>query len=360
MTGFFLLLLSFLMSFLPVRLCAREMGQADSIASICRDFDISGMQGIYSHKNRRTTFCFGDGITQKTIFEAASLSKVVFSYVVLRLVDKGILDLDTPLMRYFTNQRFTDPEKAMALTARMVLQHKSGLPNWAVSPSSEQWISSPLAFLYPTGECFSYSGEGFAYLQQTLEHLTGKSLNELATEEVFIPLGMKNTSYQWQDEFARVAAEGYGADGKPIAMSRTKTPNSAYTLLTNAADYELFLSALARGKGLSRASFESMTAFNPPCKRCSTTGISPACRHVVWGLGVGLAGDKSQALWHWGDNGNFKCFFILFPKERKHLVFFTNSRNGLKGLNRILDLYLEDLKQTWQWIPVWLDEHYGI
>jgi CubicO group peptidase (beta-lactamase class C family) len=65
-----------------------------------------------------------------TVFEAASLSKPVFAYLALRLADRGELDLDRPLADLFDYSRFGKDERARRITARMVLSHGTGLPNW--------------------------------------------------------------------------------------------------------------------------------------------------------------------------------------------------------------------------------------
>ncbi|NKR79981.1 serine hydrolase [Rhodococcus hoagii] len=92
--------------------------------------------------------CHRHPVTSETVFEAASLTKVVASYVVLQLVDEGLLDLDTPLSEYFDYSRIAGDPAAQRITGRMVLTHTSGLPNWATgpsSPSSRPHRSAPLS-----------------------------------------------------------------------------------------------------------------------------------------------------------------------------------------------------------------------
>jgi CubicO group peptidase (beta-lactamase class C family) len=102
------------------------------------------------------------------------LSKPVFVYMVLRLADRGVIDLDKPLYTCgFSYDRIDKDPSSKLITARMVLDHTTGLPNWG---------GTPLEFLFTPGEKFNYSGEGYVYLQRVVEHVTGKSLEELAQQ----------------------------------------------------------------------------------------------------------------------------------------------------------------------------------
>ena len=118
---------------------------------------------------RDTTFDIPQPINRESIFQAASLSKPVFAYIVMRMVDRGEIDLDRPVADYTDIDRFDDPEMARRITPRIVLSHRTGLPNWAASPSSDEWPTSRINFKYPVDSCFAYSGEGYAFLQRAVE-----------------------------------------------------------------------------------------------------------------------------------------------------------------------------------------------
>src|SRR6202012_5345020 len=93
-----------------------------------------------------------------------------------------------------TYERFDSTDSRYAkITARMVLRHTTGLPNWGDDKGAK--------LLFTPDSAFSYSGEGFQYLQRAVEKLTGKTLNEVAQQEVFTPLGMANSSYTWMERF---------------------------------------------------------------------------------------------------------------------------------------------------------------
>lgn len=109
-------------------------------------------------------------VDNDTVFEAASTSKPVFAYAVMKLCEKGVMDLDTPLTKY-TSERFLHGDPRLDLiTARHVLSHTSGFPNFR---SKEE----PLAIHFTPGEKWSYSGEGYSYLQSVVTHLIGGHRN---------------------------------------------------------------------------------------------------------------------------------------------------------------------------------------
>jgi len=86
-----------------------------------------------------------------TVFEAASTSKPVFAYAVMKLCERGLMDLGAPLTLY-TAERFVPNDPRLDLiTARRVLSHTTGLPNWRSA-------DDPLVISFTPGERWSYSG----------------------------------------------------------------------------------------------------------------------------------------------------------------------------------------------------------
>ena len=140
---------------------------------------------------------------EQTLFSGASFSKPVFAYLVMLLAEDKVIDLDRPLYEYMDKPFFEYPEyadlkgdeRSKQITARMVLNHSTGLPNLRL-----QELGGRLRFLFPPGERHSYSGEGYLLLQMVIENITGKDLETLAQEKIFQPLGMDRTSYIWQAE----------------------------------------------------------------------------------------------------------------------------------------------------------------
>jgi len=264
-------------------------------------------------------------VTEETVFEAASLSKPVFAYGVLKLVEQGKLDLDVPLTIYLPKPYIVD-ERLAKITARIVLSHRTGFPNWRDGDS--------LPIYFTPGERFSYSGEGYIYLQRVVEQITGKPLNEYMTEVVFTPLGMTSSSYVWRPDFDALTATGHDSDGKPVELEKPKEAGAASTLNTTAKDYALFLEAVLNEKGLKPETLREMEspqiALNTECRICIKQEPKQLSKNLFWGLGWGIQRkDGSDALWHWGDNGAFKAFVMAEPRAKSGVVMFANSEKGL-------------------------------
>jgi CubicO group peptidase (beta-lactamase class C family) len=125
-----------------------------------------------------------------TVFEGASTSKPVFTYAVLRLVERGVIDLDRPLVLYHRPPYLPADPRLDRVTARHVLTHTSGLRNWATEGDAETFRP-----LFDPGTSVCYSGEGFLWLQFVVEKLTGKGLDAVMRELLFEPAGMTHSSF---------------------------------------------------------------------------------------------------------------------------------------------------------------------
>lgn len=338
----------------------RAPAQKAELAALLKRENVLGMQLVYTKGGTTTSYNLGlrrAGTTQavaaSSVFQAASLGKVVLAYVALRLHDRGLLDLDKPLLAYYPYPRLLPEPRADKITARLVLAHTSGLPNWAEHPLAPTWPTSALHLKHAPDSCWNYSGEGYVFLQKTLEHLTGKSFETLAQEEVFGPLGMKNSSFIWRDKFATVAVTGHDEKSQPTEYHRYTAPYGAYSLFTTATDYNRFLQALLSGRGLQPATARLLATPATAANRCGIPATA-ADGAIAWACGVGLAAtSQGPALWHWGDNGDFKGFFMALPGKQESVLFLTNSANGLRLTDDVLRLFFGP---GHYWAMQWLKE----
>lgn len=144
-----------------------------------------------------------------TMFASCSNTKPVFAYGVLKLCEKGVLALDTPLTQY-TKRRVTQDPRITLITTRHILSHTAGFPNW------RQGRDLPIAF--EPGSKYEYSGEGFAYLQSVVEEVTRKPFVDFMQDDVLKPLGMTSSrvASTGGTEYAKRVANGHDQNGKPF------------------------------------------------------------------------------------------------------------------------------------------------
>ncbi len=289
-------------------------------------------------------------VTAETIFEAASFTKPLFAYVALRLVDRGILDLDKPLVGYLPREivekEILDHPLDLPgfhrdwfeeITARHVLSHSSGMPH------GER--GKPFPLFFEPGAQYRYSADGYYFLQLVAEHLTKKPLERLAEEEALGPLGMTHSSLVWKAEYDKASARGHDAAGTPVDYRKRNRAHAAATLYTTAAEYARFVVAVMQGRGLKEATWNEMLA--------PQIAVKP---HNDWGLGFGLQRDgNGVAFWQWGDYVVFRNFVIAYPAARIGVVYLTNSYNGLSIANDVVAATIGGKAYSLDWLgyPKW-------
>lgn len=317
----------------------------------------------YGYKN----FESREALTDSTNLYGASLSKAVFGVLVMQLVEEGLLALDTPLQSYLPKPiyayepqtRWHDDYSDLKtdtlyrhITARMCLNHTSGFPNWRSFQPDQQ-----LRVLHLPGSRYRYSGEGMTYLQVVIEKLLGKNLEELAQERIFKPLGMKNTSYQWQTRFEEDFAYGHARTGAHFQKDKDNEPRGSSTLETTLNDYSRFMEAVLQQKLLSPASYEelfrsgirirSLRQFGPLSQRDST--LNDAIQ-LGYGLGWGiLQSPYGFGAFKEGGGGGFHHYSILYPEAGIGILVMTNSRNGKSIFKELLQLSIGDSWSPTEW-----------
>ena len=323
---------------------------------------------VFGVKNSETR----EPVDDNTVFEAASLSKPVFAYAVLQLVDSGKLDLDTPLTRYLPGRYDVgDDPRLDQITARRVLSHTTGFPNWR--PRGGQHVDKTLKIYFTPGDRFSYSGEGFVYLARVVEHITGEKLDVFMKRTVLDPLGMTSSSYVWQDSYDARKTFTHDNLGRVSGRGKPEQANAAASLHTTASDYARFVCAIYRSLGAgdqikasgptsSAASLKPATARSMLTPQINVTdaGVnslqSPEAKllpAVSWGLGWGLEkSDDGVTFWHWGDNGDTKAYVMASEKQRTAVVMFANSSNGLSIINEVVEGALGGQHPSLAWINV--------
>jgi CubicO group peptidase (beta-lactamase class C family) len=266
-------------------------------------------------------------LTDTTVFQAASVTKAVFSFIVLRLVERGLLDLDKPLYAYLPFDNIAHDPHYKKLTATHILSHQSGLSNWAFGGPGGYISGQKTDLQFEPGTKFQYSGEGFEYLGRVIEHITQKNLKQLLKEEVVEALGIPPLYFC--DEGNLRQARGHYADSRPTYYGSPTSPGVAHSILTEAHAFAHWMAALANRKGLSEETYSRLL------ERLSTTNDFDSPENLYWNLGVSLGffvqdTPYGSAILHGGNNGDFQGEFVLFPEKKMGFVVFTNSNAGHK------------------------------
>ena len=148
-----------------------------------------------------------------TIFDMASVSKLFTSIVVMQLVEKGKVGLDTPIASYV-------PEFAVngkqAITVRQALTHTTGFPSWlplwstGKTPEERLQLALTAKLQNPPGSTYLYSDLNLITLGELAHRVTGKTLDKLVADGITKPLRMRDTGYNPDEKKKpRIAATEY-------------------------------------------------------------------------------------------------------------------------------------------------------
>jgi CubicO group peptidase (beta-lactamase class C family) len=159
----------------------------------------------------------GIPVEPDTLFQAASVSKLLTATLVLRQVERGRLGLDTPANQYLAPERWIRDRGGLPVpaTLRHLLTHTSGLPvrNGDRQPGVrlEDALIGRLRTIRPPGEKIIYSNDGYALLGYLAAKADGQTFREHARTVLFEPLGMTRSSFRSPSEFRDRLAVGEGS-----------------------------------------------------------------------------------------------------------------------------------------------------
>jgi CubicO group peptidase (beta-lactamase class C family) len=293
-------------------------------------------------------------LTVDSVMYAASFTKVAFAYMVMQLADQGVLNLDRPVYEYLPKplpdyadyEDLADDSRYKRITARMLLSHTAGFPNY-------RWLNDDhkLNINFEPGTRYAYSGEGILLLQLIVETVTKRPLEELMQEKVFQPFGMTRTSMTWQKQFGDDYANGYDEYGRSWGPQRRVRANAAGSMQTTVRDFARFMQAVMLGQGLRKVVREQI--FSPqiqisskhefPTLANETTDENKPIR-LSYGLGWGLYWTPyGRAFFKEGHDDAWRNYTVAFDERRIGIVIMTNSGNG-EGIYR--DLLESLLKNT--------------
>ena len=302
-----------------------------------------------------------------TVLYAASFSKAVFGYLIMKLAQEKIIDLDKPLYKYLSKpipeyEYFSDlnsDDRWKRMTARMCLSHTTGLPNvrWIHPTTGVQDSLGVMKIYFDPGKKYAYSGEGIKLLQLVIEELTKKNVEQLAIEKIFKPIGMTRTGYIWYQKFDDNYAIGHLKDNTLNPKKKRTTPVAGASLVTTIADYTKFIEYLMQQKGLDKKIFKEM--ISPQIEINSKTQFPTITEETTtenkainlsYGLGWGLLKCKyGRAFFKEGHDDAWRNYNINFIDKGISIIIITNSANGEFIFKELLKTLIGDTFTPWRW-----------
>jgi CubicO group peptidase (beta-lactamase class C family) len=299
-------------------------------------------------------------LTTETVMYGASLTKAAFAYYVLKLVDEGRVDLDATLERILPRPPTEYPQFANAaldsrwrlLTPRMLLNHSSGLSNFAgVEPDGK------LRFRFDPGARYAYSGAGINLLQFVLEKSLGVEVGTDMQRRVFEPLGMRRTSMSWRDDFAADLADGYSLDGKSEAHDRRDNVRAAGSMDSTIADQAKLWAAVVRGEGLSVHARKELSRPQLPITAAHqfptlTTEVNPDNARIALAAGLGVVTyyDAGGPTWFKGGHNDVTGNMVICQETRlRCVVLMANDVRAEIIYPEIATLVLGEIHLPWRW-----------
>jgi CubicO group peptidase (beta-lactamase class C family) len=302
----------------------------------------------------------GRPLQTDTVMYGASLTKAAFAYMVMTLVDEGVVDLDAPisgllpkpLERYEGYADLAGDERWRQWTLRMLLSHQAGLPNW-------RWFSDSqkLEILFEPGSRYAYSGEGIQIAQLVLEEGLGLDVNALMNERVFGRFGMQRTSMLWREDFRPNFARGYDENGENLGHNMRQSVRAAGSMDTTVEDFAAFLAGVLRGEGLSEAARGEMLG---PQVRVSARHQFPtqfpvdtdAYEHMKlsYGLGWGLFESAfGHAFFKEGHDDGTNNYALCLDETKHCILILSNSSNGESIFLYLADELMGKTGLPWEW-----------
>jgi CubicO group peptidase (beta-lactamase class C family) len=316
----------------------------------------------------------GDPLTTDTDMYGASLTKTVFAYTVLQLVDQGKLNLDTPLAadldqplpsygpdpvfpdKYGPYKDLVDDSRWKKITPRMCLNHTTGFSNfWFIEPDQKLHIH------FDPGTHFSYSGEGFILLQFVIEHGRkeqglGLDIGDLTNTD-FKRLGMTRTSLVWREGQDPNVADGWNDQGQPQPHSKRSKPRAAGSMNTTISDLSKFTAALVRGEGLTPAARAELTR---PVFHIPTLNLFPMFqpdappaqqrKDLYAGLGVILFdGPQGHGFYKGGHDGQTANTMVCIEATQNCALILSNDVRSEAGFAELVKFILGDTGVPFDW-----------
>lgn len=274
----------------------------------------------------------GTAASAETVFRIGSLTKQFTAVAIMQLIEQGKLALDDEITKYLPDF----PTQGHKVTIRHLLTHTSGIKNYtALGPkvwnetfrldqTDDQMIAlfKDQPFDFNPGERFNYTNSGFYLLGVIIQKVARIPYPQYLRERLFVPLGLRSTSYCDDRSIVRHRAQGYEVAGAevvnaaPISMT---VPGAAGAICSTVQDLALWQRSLDDARLITPASRDAMR----------TAAITADGKASNYGFGLGIGSFEGRRLIsHSGGVNGFVAWLGSFPADDLTIVVLTNSGSG--------------------------------
>jgi CubicO group peptidase (beta-lactamase class C family) len=284
----------------------------------------------------------GVEVTPQTLFQIGSNTKLYTTTLIMQLVDRGKVDLDSPVRSYIDDFEVADRKATEEITVRHLLTHSSGIQGdyfddfGRGDDGTRKYVESlrDLTQVHPPGDRFSYCNSGFVLAGHIVERVTGRYYHEVLRDDLLSPLGLRSTTVLVEEMigFRYAAGHGGGEGGKPqvvpeIMMSRSSAPAGSITSATARDVLGFVRMHLDEGEardGSRVLSAKSVRAMQQPQYPMPGAAVPT---HV--GLGWMLSEwDGEPVMGHGGGTFGQLSFLQVLRDRRFGVCLLTNSSTG--------------------------------
>lgn len=309
----------------------------------------------------------GEPLTADTVMYGASLTKAVFAYTVMQLVEEGKLDLDTSIAAYLPKplpeytgeakkyaawQHLSGDERWRKLTPRILLTHSAGFSNFGfLEPDGK------LRFHFNPGSRYAYSGDGIILLQFVIERGLGLDVGMEMQRRVFDRFGMKRTSMTWRADFAANLADGWKEDGSAEPHDERSKARAAGSMDTTIMDFARFAAAYVRGDGLRPTSRAELTRAQLPITTLSQFPslqpiAPPQQQHTNLAAGLGVItfnGPLGHGFQKGGHNDSTGNTWVCLERQKSCVVVLSNDVRAEPLFPGIVKIVFGETGMPWSW-----------
>ncbi|MCY7349395.1 MAG: beta-lactamase family protein [Cytophagaceae bacterium] len=296
-------------------------------------------KGAFGYSNLTTK----DTLSSQTPFQLASVSKQFTAVAVMQLQEKGLLKYDDPVYRYFPGFPYDS-----SITVRMLLTHRSGLPNYIYTlekyvdrsrPMSNREVVDKLFLYKPKAyglpdQRFNYNNTNYALLAALVERLSGKSFREYADENLFRPLGMSNTFINDGTENRVVsAATGYTGSRRSLRLDYLDGVTGDKGVYSSVEDLFKWDRGLYTEKIIKQGTLQE--AFMPAHRDANLIS-----KNYGFGWRLQKLPDNQWLTFHTGWWHGFKNYFMRNLQDQTTIILLSNVANGYMSKVGVLQAIL--------------------